>query len=163
MTDVEYILWLGQVSRMDRNELWMEMERIDAADPDKDESHRSLSEVERYVRAAANVFSVDNLLKAPQHDEDGGYDDERERTGGRTRAGARHRGVRRTGMHTIDLDKYERDKGLLKDRSDRHKECERMREAVRRRLKHFDRMDGLVYRPIGKMPLERYLESLTRK
>lgn len=153
MSDLEELMRLARVARMGRHELEGELDRIDAADPYGAAARQSKEELVAEARAVSNVFDIERAIRAVWEADARDAQAERE---GRARA-------RRKRSVSMDMDACERDKSLLKDRSDKHKECERMREAVMRRLRHFDRMDGLVYRPTGKMPLERYLESLTRK
>lgn len=149
MTDLDEMMALSCIARMGRNELEDELARLDADDPYVDGTSFSLREMETYASAAANVAFVEKAIRAAR-----GY-------GHSDCAEVRPRGgARRKRAVSIDMDAYNRDKKLLDERRAKHEECESMREAVRRRLRHFEKRDGYQYRPMPRTPLEAYLSEL---
>lgn len=150
MSDLEELMWLARIARMGRYELEGELDRIDAADPYGAAAVQSMAEQVAEARVVANVMGVESAIRAARETDARDARAERE---GRARP-------RRKRSVSIDMDAYERDKRALSDKAARREECERMREAVRRRLRHFEKRDGYGYRPPATTPLERYIAEL---
>lgn len=139
MSELGHLLRLFEVGRMGRRDLERLVDELDG------EGHggMSLDELEPMARAASVVDSVERLMgRAARRNGRGG---------GR---GSRGRAV------TIDMDEYERSKAYLAKLGEERAEREELREAARGRLRHFEKRDGYLYRPVASTPLERYQAAL---
>ena len=137
MSELGHLLRLFEVGRMGRRDLERLVDELDG------EGHggMSLDELEPMARAASVVDSVERLM------------------GRAARRNGRGRGSRGRAV-TIDMDEYERSKAYLAKLGEERAEREELREAARGRLRHFEKRDGYLYRPVASTPLERYQAAL---
>ena len=142
MDDLGQLFQLFEIRRMGRRELERLVANLDAEDRRR---AVSLSDMGAWATAAAEVGNVERLLAGPS------------RPGKRRGAG---RGRGRT--VTIDMDSYERSKAYLLEWSEEDTARNGLRESASARLRHFEKRDGYLYRPVGKTPLERYCGLLER-
>lgn len=140
MDGVGQLLRLFEIGRMGRGEL---EHLVSELDEEERSVGRSLRDCETWARAASNVDNAEQMMKMAG------------RQTGHARGG---HSLKRT--VSVDMDSYEESKAILHDMAEESRAREELREAARARLSHFEKRDGLRYRPTGRTPLERYQAAL---
>lgn len=149
MNDIDELEAMFRISRMDKGELEDFLADIATVDPGLGigYSNQGLDEFVLEMKTLSETINVEQAMRRSPRD---------------LAAAAKESAERKA--RKLDLTDYYRQSDYLakvsNERSERHALCERLRNAVERRLWHLESRNGLLYRPAEQTPLERYLEAL---